>query len=129
LFKLSQKGEAYDIEPIVFKKPAKTEEQKLKDAEKKLAKEQERQLRKAEIEKERLLRKAIREQERERKRQDTELLVWTSRECSISRTVLTIELRKKRTRNFRWCSSTTDTRITSTSSLIRTSRSIRLMHS
>jgi hypothetical protein len=58
LFKLSQEGEAYDIEPIIFRKPAKTEEQKRKEAEQRLAKEQERQLRKAEL-----------EQERERKRE------------------------------------------------------------
>lgn len=69
LFKLSQKGEAYDIEPILFRKPAKTEEQKQKEAELRLAKEQERQMRKAEMEKYRQLRKAIREQERERKRE------------------------------------------------------------
>ena len=67
LFKLSPKGEAYDIEPIVFRKPTKTEEQKRKETEQRLAKEQERMLRKAEMEQERQLRKAIREQERERK--------------------------------------------------------------
>ena len=68
LFKLSQEGEAYDIEPICFRKPEKTEEQKQKESEQRLAKEKERLIRKAEIEKERQLRKAIREQERERKR-------------------------------------------------------------
>lgn len=67
LFKLSPKGEAYVIEPIIFRKPAKTEEQKRKETEQRLAKEQERELRKAEQEQERQLRKAIREQERARK--------------------------------------------------------------
>lgn len=69
LFKLSQKGEAYDIRPMIFRKPAKTEEQKRREAEERLTKEQERLLRKAEMEKERLLRKAIREQEREKKKE------------------------------------------------------------
>lgn len=85
LFKLSQKGEAYDIEPIVFKKPAKTEEQKQKEADQRLAKEQERQLRKAEIEKERLLRKAIREQERERKREQKQKRAEHKKELRIEK--------------------------------------------
>ncbi len=67
LFKLSQKGEAYDIEPIIFRRPAKTEEQKRQENEQRLAKEQEKQLRKAKIEQERQLRKVKREQDRERK--------------------------------------------------------------
>ena len=85
LFKLSQKGEAYDIEPIVFKKLAKTEEQKQKESEKRIAKEQERQLRKAEIEKERLLRKAIREQERERKREQKQKRAEHKKELRIEK--------------------------------------------
>ena len=85
LFKLSRKGEAYDIEPIVFKKPAKTEEQKQKEADQRLAKEQERQLRKAEIEKERLLRKAIREQERERKREQKQKRAEHKKELRIEK--------------------------------------------
>lgn len=85
LFKLSQKGEAYDIEPIVFKKPAKTEEQKQKEADQRLAKEQERQLRKAEIEKERLLRKAIRGQERERKREQKQKRAEHKKELRIEK--------------------------------------------
>ena len=57
-FKLSQKGEAYEIEPIIFRRSEKTEEQKRKDSEQRLVKKRER-----------LLREAIREHERERKRE------------------------------------------------------------
>jgi len=85
LFKLSQKGEAYDIEPIFFRRPAKTEEQKRQETEQRLFKEQERQLRKAEMEKERLLRKAIREQERERKREQKQKRVEHKKELRIEK--------------------------------------------
>ena len=85
LFKLSQKGEAYNIEPIVFRRSAKTEEQKQKEIEQRLAKEQERKLRKAELEQERQLRKAIKEQERERKREQKQKRAEHKQELRIEK--------------------------------------------
>ena len=85
LFKLSQKGEAYDIEPIIFRRPTKTEEQKRKEAEQRLVKEQERQMRKAEMEKAWQLRKAMREQERERKRELKQKRIEDKKELRIGK--------------------------------------------
>lgn len=84
-FKLSLKGKSYDIEPVILKRPAKTKEQKQKEAEHRLAKEQERLLRKAEIEKERQLRKAKREQERERKREQKQKRIEHKKELRIEK--------------------------------------------
>ena len=68
IIKLSAKGENYDVEPIVLRRPAKSEEEKKKDAEQKLEKKRIREQEKQAKEQERLLRKAIKEEERERKR-------------------------------------------------------------
>jgi len=67
IISLSTNGEEYDVAPISFRRPAKSEAEKHEEAEKKrqekLAKEQERL---AKV-KERLLRKAFKEEERERR--------------------------------------------------------------
>lgn len=68
IIKLSAKGEEYDIEPIVLRRPAKSEEEKEKEAEQKLEKKRIREQEKQAKEQDRLLRKAIKEEERERKR-------------------------------------------------------------
>ena len=69
IIKLSSKGEEYDIDPIVLEKPAKSEDEKKKEAEQKLEKKRIREQERLAKEQERLLRKAIKEEERERKRQ------------------------------------------------------------
>ena len=74
LFQLSLIGESFDIEPISFGRPIKTEEQKLKEAEHKLTKEEEKQLQ-----------KAIFEQERERKRKQKQKRVEHKKELRIEK--------------------------------------------
>ena len=68
IIKLSAKGEEYDVEPIVLVRPAKSEEEKKKEAEHKLERIKKREQEKQAKVQERLLRKAIIEEERERKR-------------------------------------------------------------
>ena len=68
IIKLSRKGEEYDVEPIVLVRPAKSEEEKKKEAEQKLERIKKREQEKQAKVQERLLRKVIKEEERERKR-------------------------------------------------------------